>query len=98
MTTARDPLAILEEIRQRYGARIGDVERLLAGYDALLKLAAEFEEKSARLLAIGDDDYDPSQRLPDRAWTGRAYAYQGAAADLRSVIAAALLGEEVPAS
>lgn len=66
--------------------------RLLAGYDALLKLAAEFEVKSARLAATGDGDAESDAP----GWAARAAAYSTAASRVRSVIAAALSGDEVP--
>jgi hypothetical protein len=38
--------ADLQEIRQRYAARPGDVERLLSAADAVLETAAEWEASS----------------------------------------------------
>jgi hypothetical protein len=108
-TVTADPLAVLAAMRARalaeqevaprfegYGpASAEDALTLLAGYDALLKLAAEFGGEVKALTAIGDDDYEPDTE-DQPAWTARADAYRNAAIRIRSLIAAALSGEEVP--
>jgi hypothetical protein len=72
-----------------------DIGRLLAAADAVLKLAAEFGGEVKALTAIGDDDYEPDTE-DEPAWTARADAYRNAAIRIRSLIAAALSGEETP--
>lgn len=70
-----------------------DIARLLKGYDALLKLADEFAEKSAKL-------WEQIAELPGSEGVGAslractASAYQNAATGIRSAIAAALSAEE----
>jgi hypothetical protein len=69
-----------------------DAERLLAGYDALLKLATGWAAESAKIWAsIELQDCDGAS-AGFRAIG--AEAYRNRAKDLRETISAALLGEE----
>jgi hypothetical protein len=69
-----------------------DAEHLLAGYDALLKLATGWEAESAKIWAsIELQDCDGAS-AGFRAIG--AEAYRNRAKDLRETISAALLGEE----
>jgi hypothetical protein len=86
--------AALAEIGARFGARPGDVERLLAAVDAVLELAGEWKAKSAELweqVSIQDCD-------------GASAGFKGIGATMNSdhsdalaeAISRALLGKESP--
>lgn len=95
---ARDPLAVLEEIRERNAARVvraSDVERLLAIPDALLKLAGDLDQEAVKALEPTDEPWTAEAHNLKAAW---ATACNKAADGIRTAIAAAPTGEETPAS
>jgi hypothetical protein len=72
-----------------------DTPRLLAAVDALLALAADWNETGAKLHDAAERA-DARGALPERTnlMDGRAQAYQDCAASLREYVARFLLGED----
>jgi hypothetical protein len=74
-----------------------DVPRLLAAIEAVLALAADWDETGAKLHDAAERASDRGA-LPERTnlMDGRAQAHQDCAASLRDCVSRSLLGEDKP--